>query len=310
VSAVKLAHSCGIRYVLWNESVNLLCGTRCAHHMLLLFLHSILQRKDFDDFLNDRVSTIRVWRSMGGNITKELNNYYCLRGLEPYQSPSLNTEMHSHRCMHHKAILREQRRQRRAGVTDPDRIQAQVSHMSAWALQRAQRLGAVDARDVLSSQDSSSCVSQQRRFSSAAHFQTSNVGNSGGGSNTVANSNMPRRTSMPTAVFSQQQHQSVNVDQLKAWNVNLLERMAKEQAVAACVKSTPTMVDELGLGGDVKSTTNFPTMSLRELLKAPHPLMHSKRAPDFLTFSSSGEEAMKRLPYQVIRRDSLSCHGA
>jgi hypothetical protein len=82
---------------------------------------------------------------MGGNLTKELCKHYCLRGLEPYQSPSLNAEMHSHRCIHHQTVLKEQKRQRRASTCDPERIAQQVGHVSEWALRRAQKLAVQDA---------------------------------------------------------------------------------------------------------------------------------------------------------------------
>lgn len=266
------------------------------------------QRKDFDDFLRDRVCSIRVWRSMGGNLTKELCKHYCLRGLEPYQSPSLNAEMHSHRCMHHQTVLKEQKKQRRASTCDPARIAQQVSHMSEWALRRAQKLAVQDAQDVLLEQDVSSRSSssekqqqrqqkqkqqqqqQQRRSSWHGHpatpavtsnstptptlsfaasavgkLPTSSSSSSSSNNRSRVSSSSRRRRSLPNATPAfnnttsaastvtsatsisssssssslssspedqqqyHQSHQAVNVDQLKAWNVNLLQRMMSDQ---------------------------------------------------------------------------------
>jgi hypothetical protein len=245
------------------------------------------QRKDFDDFLRDRVCSIRVWRSMGGNLTKELCKHYCLRGLEPYQSPSLNAEMHSHRFMNHQTVLKEQKRQQRASISDPVRIAQQVTHMSEWALRRAQKLAVQDAQDVLlqtdtSSRSTSSRQQQRQRRSSwhghpattptAAHSTSATTTSSSAtaitklatSSSRVSSSSSRRRRSLPNAtpVFAnttsaasivtsatsissassssslssssddqQQYHQAtaVDVDQLRAWNANLLQRMMSEQ---------------------------------------------------------------------------------
>jgi hypothetical protein len=223
----------------------------------------------------------------GGDLTKELCKHYCLRGLEPYQSPSLNAEMHSHRCMHHQTVLKEQKRQRRASTRDPERIANQVSHMSEWALRRAQKLAVQDAQDALLQTDTSSRSSssrqqqQQRRSSWHGHpastpTPTSSSSASVSAASAIAKlekssspsssrsrvpSSSRRRRSLPnatpaftssaastitsaTSVSSassssslssssedQQQYQSqaVNVDQLKAWNVNLLQRMMSDQ---------------------------------------------------------------------------------
>jgi hypothetical protein len=231
---------------------------------------------------------------MGGNLTKELCKHYCLRGLEPYQSPSLNAEMHSHRCMHHQTVLKEQKRQRKANITDPVRIAQQVSHMSEWALRRAQKLAVQDAQDVLLQTDTSSRSTsssrqqqQQRRSSWHGHPATTptptatshsastsavsavtklvtSSSHSSSSRSRVSSSSSRRRRSLPNAtpVFAnttstastvtsatsissassssslssssddqQQYHQAtaVDVDQLRAWNANLLQRMMSDQ---------------------------------------------------------------------------------
>jgi hypothetical protein len=330
------------------------------------------QRKDFDDFLRDRVCSIRVWRSMGGNLTKDLCKHYCLRGLEPYQSPSLNAEMHSHRCMHHQTVLKEQKRQLRAGICDPVRIQQQVSHMSEWALRRAQKLAAQDARDVSLQQDTSSRTEKPRhpRRSSWHHTPTTptTTSHSSSSSSSAASAvaklavsssqsrvsssrRRLRRTSLPnaqtafptstastvtscaTSVSSassssslsssseeqQQQCQAVNVDQLKAWNVNLLQRMMSDQRhrrnsmnnpnanLAHSTSGVRRNTSSRNINSNHNSSSNAitgsvgnslhnhhrahvsPEMSLHSLLVAPRTELlskKSKRTPDFSSSSS------------------------
>lgn len=126
---------------------------------LSLFLFPIdAQRRDFDEFCKDRVDTVRVWRSVGGGDTlhHELEAYYCLRGLEPYQSSRLNTQLHAQRLLHHQTLRNEQTRQRLLMMKqqpphppqqqqyDPERLRQAVEKLSAWALQRARRLALLD----------------------------------------------------------------------------------------------------------------------------------------------------------------------
>jgi len=115
-------------------------------------------RRDFDEFCRDRVDTVRVWRSVGGGDTlhHELEAYYCLRGLEPYQSSRLNTQLHAQRLLHHQALRNEQTRQRLLMMKqqppphpqqqqyDHERLRQAVEKLSAWALQRARRLALLD----------------------------------------------------------------------------------------------------------------------------------------------------------------------
>lgn len=62
-----------------------------------------------------------------------------------YKTNSIHSEIHCHRLMHHQAVLREQARQKVHGIYDPALIGQQVSHISDWALQKAQRQADMDA---------------------------------------------------------------------------------------------------------------------------------------------------------------------
>lgn len=156
-------------------------------------------RRDFDDFLLDRVQTIRVWRSVGGDM-HELHDHYCLRGLEPYQSSALNAEMHAQRNLYTRSILSEQRRMRTSTTStslvvgggeadasssyDPFATASHVSHISHWAMQQARRLALLDEEEAnriqheasvhkLSSvQLPSSSSSRRRRSSASRRFST------------------------------------------------------------------------------------------------------------------------------------------
>jgi hypothetical protein len=94
------------------------------------------QANDYQEFLKDRVSTIRVCRILQGDLESGgLGDYYCLRGLEPYQSPSLHAEMMAHRARHVQTILGEQLRltlqpSDGKGKSLAERIQPYVKHMS------------------------------------------------------------------------------------------------------------------------------------------------------------------------------------
>jgi hypothetical protein len=239
--------------------------------------------------------------------------------------------------MHHQTVLKEQRRQRKAGVSDPDRIQQQVSHMSAWALRRAQRLATQDARDALANTDTatSSSVKRQSRRSSMHQNRTSAVP-----STATFKSQAPmarrRRTSLPattvtttttvtTSVSTSEPCLAVDVDQLKAWNARLLQRMLSDQRrnsmtnVNSNVNSmryghgqgqgqTNATFDHnvnvtrrnsgshnqnnsnnnTGLNNNSINVTlnnNGSEMSLHSLLVAPRVDHLTKRAPDFLTSS-------------------------
>lgn len=105
------------------------------------------QRNDFEAFLEDRIHTIRLLKSVGGQH-KLLEPNFCLRGLEQYENSLKNAQFHSSRCLHMKSVLNEQRRQRIMGANDPDQIQQRSTSLSAFALERALHLGQSDALEA------------------------------------------------------------------------------------------------------------------------------------------------------------------
>ena len=90
---------------------------------------------------------------MGGDTLKDcLEDYYCLRGLEPYQSSLLNSEWHSQRYMYVQAVLSEQAKvQRCSAPSEKEHARQHMSHllchMSSYATRRAQALAAKDATE-------------------------------------------------------------------------------------------------------------------------------------------------------------------
>jgi hypothetical protein len=102
-----------------------------------------------------------MFRSLQGDLDEVLEDFYCLRGLEPFHSPSLQSELCVHRAIYVNAVLSEQRRAilqkiRREVLSggegngeegDPslaDAIRQRIEHVSKWSMQRAQRLAVHD----------------------------------------------------------------------------------------------------------------------------------------------------------------------
>jgi hypothetical protein len=108
----------------------------------------LLQREEFDSFLQDRLHTIRLWRSVGGN-TRLIEPYYCIRGLEMYESAKLNRDALTARSDYIQTILKEQNRQR-GGALDWEKVKDLMAPRSAWALKQASRLA---WKDTLEAQD-------------------------------------------------------------------------------------------------------------------------------------------------------------
>ena len=69
------------------------------------------QRKDYEEFLVDRVRTVQCLRAVGGNDKALDSNLYCIRGLEPFHSTEIHEEFHSKRHFHQSTIIVEQVRQ-------------------------------------------------------------------------------------------------------------------------------------------------------------------------------------------------------
>jgi hypothetical protein len=127
----------------------------CIHHIhhIHTYMHlSPSQRDDYQQFLLDRVSTIRVWRSLqGSNLGEDLEDFYCLRGLEPYLSPSLHSQVLTYRSIYLQTVLDEQFRihRRSPPVCLAEMIQPLVAHLTEFAMQRARRAATIDEAESL-----------------------------------------------------------------------------------------------------------------------------------------------------------------
>eukprot|EP00934_Nitzschia_sp_Nitz4_P003350 Nitzschia sp. Nitz4//scaffold387_size12074//10400//11402//NITZ4_009003-RA/size12074-augustus-gene-0.8-mRNA-1//1//CDS//3329549976//3340//frame0 len=105
-------------------------------------------RNEYEDFLLDRLRTVQCLRASGGNEKALNSDYYCLRGLEPFQTVSSTDELHSQRRFHQSTIMIEQIRQTTLGLRDPERFRVMVGPQSEMALRRAQELAALDEHEV------------------------------------------------------------------------------------------------------------------------------------------------------------------
>jgi hypothetical protein len=114
-----------------------------SHHFLIL-----IQRQEYEDFLVDRLRTVKCLRASGGDDKALDPEKVCLRGLEPFQNAEKHQEMHDKRQFHSTTILIEQVRQSRLGTQDPERFRLLVVPQSEWALRRAQELAALDEHEV------------------------------------------------------------------------------------------------------------------------------------------------------------------
>ncbi len=99
----------------------------------------------------DRLKTIEIIRASGGDERSWNTNAYCVRGLEPFQSPDVHEELNSNRRFHQSTILIEQVRQSMYGLRNPERFRVMVGPQSEIAARRARELAAVDEHDVYGS---------------------------------------------------------------------------------------------------------------------------------------------------------------
>lgn len=106
------------------------------------------QRNEYEDFLFDRLRTVQCLRASGGDEKKLNSDFYCVRGLEPFQTTDAHDELNSKRRFHQSTILIEQTRQTMLGVYDPERFRLMVGPQSEMALRRAQELAALDEHEV------------------------------------------------------------------------------------------------------------------------------------------------------------------
>jgi hypothetical protein len=270
-----------------------------------------MQRQDFDDFLVDRVNTIRVWRSVGGDLSPELENFYCTRGLEWYQSPELNAKMHSYRLIHVKSVMQEQQRQQTSGLNlDAFLIRHVTQRTSSWAAEQARSLGELDAEISSSSLHiTSTCTSSTRKKKSVQlklpELPIPKYNNTTSTAVTPFETQPTAAAAQPTAQAKQQEQGNVDVDRLKQMNRQFLQGMLDNKS---------------GLSQDASS-------SIRSMMvpKAPRhdsldmsrasvrSMMHNNKAPRHGSLDMSRarrqwmapRETGMAQPFMTIRRDSL-----
>jgi len=108
-------------------------------------------RKDYDEFLFDRIRTIECLRGTDNNnhnsksMDSLLDDCYCIRGLEPYADT--NKKYHSKK-LYHSTVIIEQIRQGMLGIKEPERFRFSVKTQSDLAIHRAQKRAAKDEKDV------------------------------------------------------------------------------------------------------------------------------------------------------------------
>ena len=107
-----------------------------------------IQRQEYNDFLEDRLRTVKALRASGGDIRALDQSQDCLRGLEPFQTALEHHAMNTKQRFHQTTILLEQMRQSTLGIRDPDRYRLLVAAQSEFALRRAQELAALDEHEV------------------------------------------------------------------------------------------------------------------------------------------------------------------
>lgn len=220
----------------------------------------------------------------------ELEEHYCLRGLEPYQSPSLNAEMHSHRYLTLQAIIREQERQRRTGERSDEKLAAAVTPLSIWACQRARRLALMDEEHVrrMKEEDAmpkpqrrSSVPKKQRRRASALQKRRSSIA-------TVAPVSLGASLSAPSRL-------PVDLNRLKEMNAMFLhEMMAKNASRLSMEPKAPAAV-----------ATDDSTQSLHSLLRRRQQRRHSLALAIQAAEAAANEAIGEDNQFLAIRRDSL-----
>ncbi|CAB9516555.1 expressed unknown protein [Seminavis robusta] len=129
----------------------------CSHYDKDMTKDEVEQRKkelwysraDFENFLKERIATIRLLKLVQGDASALRTHCpdLCLRGLEPYQSTTLNQEMQCQRQWHLRVVLSEQSLQK-SSKADPERLRQAAEERSEWARMRAQQLGSLDEQEA------------------------------------------------------------------------------------------------------------------------------------------------------------------
>lgn len=170
-----------------------------------------------------------MFRSVQGDMDEVLEEFYCLRGLEPFHSPSLQSELRVHRAIYVDAVLSEQRRAKLEKIRNQvfrgveengtgeeislaHAIRHRIEHVSKWSMQRAQRLAVLDeieAKRINGRND--------RRRSSWASTQECKKRRCDGSRILLQNGSENKKSFSVTS--------QVNLSELKEMNRRLLEEM-------------------------------------------------------------------------------------
>jgi hypothetical protein len=273
------------------------------------------QGKDYQEFLKDRVATIRVCRTLQGDLESGgLGDYYCLRGLEPYQSPSLHAELMAHRAMHVQTVLNEQLRLKlhpdSKGKSLAESIQPYVKHMSQWATQRARNLAEMDALEVQSILQNSKGRASGRRRSCLG------IPSSSKRRRVTHRSSLPLQQPSMTS-FTSPATPGLDLVQLREMNRQLL------QSIQVDNKLQPEQPNSANNDNDLdkisSSSTNSTPMSLHALLREGNATSsaaiqtataalknnNTKLLPTGRSYTALSRQILQEQAYQMVRRDSL-----
>jgi len=209
-----------------------------------LFYLILFQDKDYAAFFKDRIDTIRVYRSVKGNMAG-LTSHYSVRGLEPF------LEYHKHIALQRQqrtlvtAVLAEQHRQKlMGGPRDPAPIQALVSRLAATARQEALDRAALD---VVKTHDDSDGNSSDED----SDDDDDDVDDSDGGSHHEedAKYSSKQASTASLASISSARPFAVNMTELRNMNLRLLHEMkpslTTSNVVAPPVARRSSLLDDV-----------------------------------------------------------------
>lgn len=273
-----------------------------------------LQRHEFDAFLEDRLHTIRMWRAVHGN-TGLIEPYYCIRGLEMYESAQLNGNVLAARANHIRAVLQEQERQRTAAPNDAldwTALAKSVATRSAWAMRQASRLALKDAMEAQEVWEMDATGfglgNQQLQQQQQLPLKRLSMPFTGGDLPTVTCAS--RRLSLPMgSLYNATQRATVDVHKLKEMNRQFLKSMAGFQGTTTATTTTTTACG----GGGATTNTNCankttPTTSRNNSLA--HMLVRGRRLAMNNNNNNQGVENQHRRLAGLAQEASLSLgHG-
>lgn len=191
-------------------------------------------RNDFEEFLRDRISSIRLLKVVEGDAAALRKHCpdLCLRGLEPYQCDTLNQELQCQRQLHLRDVLREQTLHK--GKPNPETIRELAQARSKYAQQRARQLGSMDELEVQRDGNPKNLKTAVRRLSLAsAQLGLENL--MLGEIQQRHQQQQQRRASLTTGLglpYSRQRRMPVDMAILKEWNAMFLQDIRQKNGTA------------------------------------------------------------------------------